>query len=82
MSNEVREHMLLVFSKGVLPVLNVLFVSCVYCCFLCVGLFKQLLQKIPDLRTLNTLHSEKLLGECGVGQLQHIPKKGGVYLDR
>lgn len=26
------------------------------------GLFKQLLQKIPDLRTLNTLHSEKLLG--------------------
>ncbi len=27
-----------------------------------VALFAKLLMKIPDLRTLNTLHSEKLLG--------------------
>ena len=28
------------------------------------ALFAKLLMKIPDLRTLNTLHSEKLLGMC------------------
>ena len=37
------------------------------------ALFAKLLMKIPDLRTLNTLHSEKLLGTYTQSRLHSVP---------